>query len=113
MSHFYTRYIKIEAVIEELHSLDLNDKELVHLTQLLDSSLHHAILNEVLSHLNEVDKKQFVHLLSKQETEEKILEFLQSRIESIDQKIEKVAEDLVSQMHKDVKETKRMVPKKR
>lgn len=107
MTQFYTKFISIEEVIEELHTLDLSTEERMHLAGLIDSSLHHAILNEVLSHLKGEDKKLFLKLLAEQESHEKITEFLEIKVDNIQDKIKKVADELVAEMHKDIKEAKR------
>lgn len=106
MTYFYTKYISIESVLVELNSLSLSDKERMHLASLIDSSLHHAILDEVLSNLSLDDKKLFMKLLA-QENHEKVMEFLNVKIEGIESKIKKVADDLILKMHKDMKEAKK------
>ena len=103
---FYQKYISIESLVEELHSLDLSDEERHHLASLVDSSLHHAILDEILSNLNDVDKKIFLTKMNENPKDEKLMDFLNERVENIEGKIKKVAEDLVVEMHKDIKEAK-------
>lgn len=104
--YFYTRIINIESVLEQLHSLELSEEEKVHLAALIDSSLHHTILDEVLNNLNEEDKKLFLKLLAKEEEHEKIMEFLNNKVENVEDKIKKVADDLVVEIHKDIKQAK-------
>ena len=106
MAYFYTKYIVIEELIEELHSLDLSDEERHHLASLVDSSLHHAILDEILSNLNDADKKIFLTKMNENPKDEKLMDFLNEKVENIEGKIKKVAEDLVVEMHKDIKEAK-------
>ena len=108
MSYFYSQIISIESIIEELHDMDLSEQERMHLAALVDSSIHHAIIDEVLSQLNDEDKKLFLKLLAEEKSHEKISEFLDSKIDNIKDKIKKVADDLVTEMHKDVKEAKRI-----
>lgn len=107
MNYFYTKFVSIESISEELHSLDLSDDERIHLASLIDSSIHHAILDEILSALKEEDKKLFLKLFAKEEEQTKIMEFLDSKVEGIQGKIKKVADDLVTEMHKDIKDAKR------
>lgn len=104
--YFYTKIINIESVLEQLHSLDLSEEERVHLAALIDSSLHHAILDEVLNSLNEEDKKLFLKLLSEEGEHEKIMEFLNTKVEHVEDKIKKVADDLVIEIHKDIKQAR-------
>jgi uncharacterized protein YPO0396 len=106
MKFFYQKYIVVENLITELHSLDLSDGEKHHLASLADSSLHHAILDEILSNLNENDKKQFLHELNKNPENEKLMEFLKERVDNIEDKIKTVSDQIVKEMHKDIKEAK-------
>lgn len=104
---FYTKIIKKEILIEELDSLTLSQEEKIHLSSLIDSSLHHAILDEVLSNLNGDDKKLFLKLLSDEKDHDKVMEFLKDRIENIEEKIGKISDQLIKEMHSDVKEAKK------
>lgn len=107
MAHFYTKFISVESIVEELHNLDLSEEERMHLATLIDSSIHHAILDEVLSNLKADDKKLFLKLLAQEQEHEKIMEFLNERVDHIEDKIKKVADDLTKEMHKDIKEAKK------
>lgn len=108
MTFFYSRVIVIESIIKELHQMDLSDEERAHLASLVDSSLHSAILHEILSHLSEQDKRAFIKLLSEDLDGERIWEFLNVRVDKIEEKIKKAADDLTQDLHKDIKEAKRL-----
>lgn len=105
MSFFYTHLIKIESIIIELDKLDLSKEQKIHLTSLIDSSLHHAILDTVLSQLSPVDKRIFLSHL-KEGKHDKIWQFLNERIDSVEEKIKKAVDDLKSILHKDLKKAK-------
>lgn len=89
----------------ELDNMDLSDGQKAHLANLIDSSLHSAILDEVLSNLSEADKKLF---LEKLETEDhdKILEFLNEKIDKVEEKVQLVSEQLITELHEDLKKAK-------
>lgn len=106
MKYFFSEYIVIESLLEQLHDMDLSEEERHHLASLIDSSLHHAILDEVLSNLSEGDKKLFLKMLDEDQEGEKLKGFLESRIDNIEEKVKKVSDDLVEEMHKDIKEAK-------
>lgn len=108
MAYFYAKYIIIESLLSELNNLDLSEKERHHLANLADSSLHHAILDEILSQLTPSDKKAFLHRLKENPEDEKIMEFLSDKIEGVEEKIKKVADELVLEMHKDIEESKKL-----
>ncbi|TSC66800.1 MAG: Uncharacterized protein CEO21_15 [Microgenomates group bacterium Gr01-1014_80] len=102
----YQKYIVIESLIEELHGMDLSDEERQHLASLVDSSLHHAILDEILSNLSIEDKKIFLMKMSQDPEDDKLMEFLNERVENIEDKIKSASEQLVKELHKDIKEAK-------
>ncbi len=108
MIYFYQKIIVIDPILAELHLLDLSDEEKHHLTNLLDSSIYHAILDEILSNLKTQDKKLFLKLLHENPEDEKLLKFLKEKIENVEERIKKVADELVTQMYKDLKEVKKV-----
>lgn len=103
---FYLKLIETNILIQELETLNLKPEEKAHLTSLIDSSLHHVIIDEVLSSLSKEDKKAFLKLLATEKNHDKILEFLNSKVEGIEKKIKSVADDLVVQLHEDIKSVK-------
>ncbi|MBI2330096.1 hypothetical protein HYU94_01790 [Candidatus Daviesbacteria bacterium] len=102
MKQFYSHLIQIESVITELDMLDLDPEQKIHLTTLMDSSLHHTILDAVLSELPLSDKRVFLNHL-KEDNHDKIWQFLNERIDNIEGKIKKAADDLKFKLHKDLK----------
>ena len=108
MAYFYAKYVVIESLLSELQDLGLSEKERHHLANLADSSLHHTILDEILSQLSSEDKKAFLHKLKTDPEDEKIMEFLNEKIEGVEERIKKVADDLVLEMQKDIREAKKV-----
>lgn len=106
MKTFYSHLIAIESIILELDKLDLSDDQKTHLASLVDSSLHHTILDAILSELSDSDKRVFLQHLNKND-HDKIWKFLNNKIDNIEEKIKKIAEDLKEQLHKDLKEAQR------
>lgn len=107
MKFFYSHLIEIESVISELDKLDLSDGQRMHLANLLDSSLHHIILDAILSELPEEDKRVFLRHLNEND-HDKIWQFLNEKIGNIEDKIKKAADDLKSELHRDLKEVGKM-----
>ncbi len=105
MKQFYTRLIEIESVTSELDKLDLTEEQRLHLAALLDSSLHHTILDAILSQLSDQDKKVFLTSLNEND-HVKIWRFLNEKVDNIEDKIKKAAEDLKIEMRKDLKKAK-------
>lgn len=105
MKQFYTHLIEIESIITELDKLDLSVGQKVHLTGLIDSSLHHTILDAVLSQLTPQDKRIFLNHL-KEDDHGKVWEFLNEKVDNIEGRIKKAAEDLKDELHSDIKKAK-------
>lgn len=103
--HFYSHLIETSTLSIELGDMDLSPKERLHLISLIDSNIHHEILNLILSELSHLDKKTFLtYLIS--ENHDKVWEFLNEKIKDVEGKIKKTAEDLKKEMHKDIRKVK-------
>lgn len=105
MRLFYSHLIEIESIILELDKLNLSDEQRHHLASLVDSSIHHTIMDAILSELSDQDKRVFVQHL-KEDNHEKIWKFLNEKIDNIEDKIKKTADDLKEELHKDLKEAR-------
>lgn len=103
MKVFYSHLIEIESIVVELDKMNLSSEEKKHLAKLVDSSLHHTILDAVFSELSESDKKAFLNHLNEND-HQKIWDFLNSKVDKVEDKIKKVSEDLKLELHKDLKE---------
>jgi|SRR3989344_4949878 len=103
--YFFSHLIEIESITLELDKLDLTSGQKIHLANLIDSSLHHTILDAVLSELSKEDKKLFLKYIHEND-HNKIWQFLNEKVENIEEKIKKAANGLVDEMHKDIKKIK-------
>lgn len=107
MKQFYTYLVEIESIMVELDEMDLSKQEKLHLAHLIDSNLHHTILNAVFAELSDEDKAKFTEYLS-EGSHDKIWQFLNEKVDDIELKIKKAAEDLMAELKKDLKEAKRL-----
>lgn len=105
MKYFYNHLVEVESLIIELDSLDLTKEQKVHLATIVDSSLHHTILDVIMSELSQRDKIAFLKHVEKDD-HEKIWQFLNSKVDNIEEKIKKVADDLTRELHEDLKKAK-------
>lgn len=103
--YFYTHIVSTDSLVVRLKELNLKEEEYAHLLSLIESNLHHSILDAILSELSEEDKKLFLQELSSDD-HEAIWNFLQKRIEKIEEKIEKTAEELQKELHNDIDDLK-------
>lgn len=104
--HFYSHIVETESVVVRLHEMELKDEEKAHLISLMESSLHHTILDAILSELSPDDKKLFLSALA-QDNHEVIWTFLKEKIDGIEGKIQKVADELKKELHEDIDEVYR------
>jgi len=104
--HFYSHIVKTESVVVKLHEIQMSDEERLHLIALMDSSLHHTILDAILSELSAEDKQKFLKELATDD-HEAIWNFLRGKIVGIEDKIQKAAEDLKDELHEDIKDIKK------
>ena len=102
---FYHHLIEIESITLELDKLNLSEEQQLHLASLIDSSLHHAILDAILSELSEDDKRVFLKHVHEGD-DKKIWEFLNGKIDNIEDKIKKTADDLTLELHQDIREAR-------
>ncbi len=107
MKHFYSHLIEIDSLIIELDNMDLSEKEKYHLASLIDTNLHHCILDAIFSHLLESDKEVFLeHLNSKDH--KRIWKFLNKTVDKVEEKIKLAAKNLKVELHKDIKKSKKL-----
>lgn len=102
---FYSHLVEYQSIIIKLDELELSEDEKQHLAELVDATLHHAVLDAVLSELNESDKESFMKLMHTGDHTQ-IWEFLDKRVLRIEDKIQEAAEDLKKKIHQDIDEVK-------
>jgi hypothetical protein len=107
INKIYAKYISTESILMEVDTLGLSISEKQHLIKLVDQSLHHAILDEILSSLSSQDKKIFLHRLQ-QGDEKELMDFLNKQVDNIEEKIKTASSRLVEELHQDIKEAKRL-----
>ena len=103
--HFYSHLVETDSLVVLINDLDITDDEKGHLISLVDSQLHHTILDAILSELSEEDKRTFLkHLLH--EEHDKIWNHLNDKVDNIEEKVKKAADDLKKELHQDINEAK-------
>jgi len=104
-NYFYSHLIELDSIFGELEALELSRDQREELAELAHLQVHQAVVDRILSHLNEVDKKRFLELVVLGE-DEKIWQHLNERIEKIDDKIKDAAEQIKVELKKDIKKVK-------
>lgn len=104
-NHFFSHLVEIQSIELAIDDLSMEASEKEEIKKLIHENIYHTVLDAVLSELSEDDKKIFLtHLVS--EDNEKIWEFVNSKVENIEEKIKKAAEDIKNELHKDITSTK-------
>lgn len=103
--YFYTHIVDTSTLSLELGDMDLTSEERIHLLSLVESNIHHEILDLVLSELKSEDKKTFLtHVVSNDH--DKVWKLLNEKVKGIEEKIKKAAETLKQELHKDIREAR-------
>jgi|SRR5581483_3967396 len=103
---FYSHLTDTESLLIELDKMGFSVEEREHLIALIDSNLHHTVLEVVLSELSEEDKKAFLTHVAEGK-HDKIWELLNKKVDGIEVKIQQAVEDLKKELHKDIEETRK------
>lgn len=103
---FYNDLVAIETLFEELDTLELNENEKRELQEIAHTHIHQSVIDAVLSHLKEDDKKKFLELLAAGE-DGKIWEHLNTRVEKIEDKIKAAAAQTKKELASDIKRIKK------
>ncbi len=99
--NFYSQLVDIEAVYFSLHALDMNEKEKQDLMVIVESSVHHLVIDTVLSELPEKDKEKFMtHLAANDDAA--VWKLLRKNTKDIDKKIVKAVEELKKELRQDI-----------
>lgn len=104
--HFYSHIISMESLLIALEEMDFSDEQKAHLLSLIDSTIHHTVLDAILSELSKEDKKIFLMYLANDD-HRNVWKHLNSKIDNIEEKIKKVVEDLKRELHKDIVDSKK------
>lgn len=104
--HFYSKVVETSSISLAIAEMDMSNDERKHLISLVEENLHHAILDAVLSELSDKDKQEFIELFAEGE-DEKVWKLLKERVDNIEDKIKKTADELKKELHKDIEDSKK------
>ena len=104
---FYTHLISLHTIHNGFDKLGIEQEHREELFVILESHIHHIVLDLILSELNETDKKKFLEHLAKEE-HGPLWQLISERIEGVEDRITQAVEDVKEELHKDIIETKVM-----
>lgn len=103
--YFYSQLVSIDSIADNLDSLDIKENEKEELLDIAHIHLHQTIIDSILLELSEVDKKKFLELLVSGENE-KVWKHLNEKVEKIEDKIERAANQIKSELKDDIKKVR-------
>lgn len=95
---FYDHLVVREEVTVELDKYSLAREEKEELIQLVDETLHHQILNTILTHLPKEKHREFLEKFHKAPHDESLLEYIKDFEEEIIKTAKKIKSDLLSEI---------------
>ncbi len=105
-NHFYHSIVSMESLRVRLDLFDFTSEEREKLMEVAERTLHHSILDLVLSELNEEDRKLFLaHHAS--ENHDQIWKLLAGNVNNIEKKIKVTADSVARKLHNDLKKASR------
>lgn len=107
MSRFYSHIVEIESIVVALDGMDLSAEQKSHLAGLVDSTIHHTVLDIIFSKLSEKDKAVFAARLKANPDDKELMKFLNDRVEGIEEEIAEAVKKLKEELHEDIKEAKK------
>lgn len=103
MKYFYSHLIEIESITAKLDEMDMSENQKKHLAELLDATIHQTVLDLVLSKLPEEEKILFLEKMRENPKDSKLLDFISSKVENIEEEIKKAADKLKEELHEDIR----------
>jgi len=101
---FYSHIFSVEPVHEKFASLELNESEKSELLELLHSNIHYAVIDVVLSELDEDRKKEFLHILVVKGDNDAAWGFVETNITDAKNKLLNSINPIVEEFLKDLEE---------
>jgi hypothetical protein len=103
--YFYSHIITIDTLTIHLDSLDLSKEEKEELIDLADEQLHHAIIDKILSELQEEDKRHVLSVMA-QNDHDVTWKIITEKVPNAEEIVRKVAEELMGELKADIEEVK-------
>ncbi|MDO8570456.1 MAG: hypothetical protein Q7R97_02625 [Candidatus Daviesbacteria bacterium] len=107
MAYFYSHLVQIEEITLKLNELNLSDSQKKHLASLIDSTIHHTILDIIFSKLSLSDKEMLMYKIKNNPEDKEIMTILNDKVENIDMEIKEAVSKLKKELHEDVEEVKK------
>lgn len=101
--HFYTHLIEIDTIEARLRELPIEDHERHELILIVHETIHHVVIDTVMSELSEDDKRILLNHIHA-EDHPSIWTLLKEKIENVEDKIKAAVTRHTSDLHRDIDE---------
>lgn len=98
---FFDHLIEFEEVEIELKGLDLGSEEKKELEQLIDSMVHHRVIDRILTHLPRHHHAEFIESFHKAPYDPKLLSWINQRIKA---SVEEHVKDEIKKLKQEILE---------
>lgn len=102
---FYTHLVSLHTIHNAFDRLEIEQEHREELFVILESHIHHVVLDLILSELGEADKKKFMEHLAKEE-HGPLWHLVSNKIEGVEDRIVEAIEAVKEELHKDIIHTK-------
>lgn len=96
---FFDHLIEFEEIEIELKKLDVTHEERIELERLIDSMVHHRVVDRILTHLPAEHHEEFLDKYYKKPYDPVLLSWINQRIE---ESVEKHVKDEVAKLKKEI-----------
>ncbi len=103
--HFYAHLTETTDIVLELGELDMSSEERIHLLSLIEANIHSAVIDTVLSNLDEENKKIFLNNLVI-DNHDKTWEHLNKNTKDLEDKIKETVNLVKKELLKDIKKVR-------
>lgn len=101
--HFYTHLVEIDTIRLELDRLSIQSAEREELIMIIHESLHHVVIDLVLTELTSSDRKLFLSYVM-QGCHDEIWILLEQKIEKPEEKMRNAIKSFVIELHRDIED---------
>ena len=103
MKYFYAHIFSPDDIHKELEILDITDEERNHLVMVVESTMHHAVVDALLSALPEEHKGSFLDRLT-DDDHDGMWNILHEHVDDPESKVTETVEALKAELLADIKE---------
>jgi hypothetical protein len=103
---FWDRLIHFDELIHELKQLPFSSEEQEELIEMIDSTYHHHILEEILSALPKDEHERFMQMLAGRPDDEQILVYLVRFVPDIEARIKNRSLQVREILRSEIQETR-------